>query len=447
MVHADPPGEAGPGQRRSGRRAETDQGTAARGPGNGLGHGLLRHLDPRTAPALAELPGPRVSFNYLGRLSVGRGAGEPWSLVGGLGGGADADMPVPHVLSVNAFVLDGPDGPTLRATFSWPGDILGEDEVRDLARAWTRSLTELAHAVPEGGRTPSDVPLVKVTQQDIEDLEALEPGLEDILPLAPLQDGLLFHALFDEDARDVYTVQIVFDFADPVDADRLRVAGDALLRRHANLRTAFRRTPSGESVQCVLPPGRVGFPVREADPDDYDRLLAQDRAARFDLAAPPLVRALVCGTRMVLTNHHILLDGWSMPILAQELFALYESDGDDRALPPVTAYADYLSWLARQDPAAAHDAWRAALDGFEEPTLVAAAGATRTAAVPERLVLTLPPGGRPPSSNAPGPAASRSTRSSRACGRCCCLWPPAATTWSSAPRCPGARRRSAASRA
>ncbi|MGV9270945.1 amino acid adenylation domain-containing protein, partial [Kitasatospora sp. NPDC003701] len=360
-------------------------------PGRGLGYGLLRHLNPETAPALAGLPGARVGFNYLGRLSVGRSSGEPWSLVGGLGGGADAELPVPHVLSVNAYVLDGPDGPTLRATWSWPGDILGEGEVRDLAEAWSRSLAELADAAPEGGRTPSDVPLVHVTQQDIEDLEALEPGLQDILPLAPLQSGLLFHALFDEDAPDVYTVQIVFDFADPVDADRLRRAGDALLRRHANLRTAFRRTPSGESVQCVLPPERVAFPVREADPDEYDRLLAQDRADRFDLAAPPLVRALVLGTRIVLTNHHILLDGWSMPILAQELFALYESDGDDGALPPVTPYADYLAWLARQDRAAAHAAWRAALDGFDEPTLVAAADATRAAAVPERLVLTLTP--------------------------------------------------------
>ncbi|MDH6108606.1 amino acid adenylation domain-containing protein/non-ribosomal peptide synthase protein (TIGR01720 family) [Kitasatospora sp. MAP12-44] len=360
-------------------------------PGNGLGYGLLRYLNPETAAALADLPSARVSFNYLGRLSVGQSSGEPWSLVGGLGGGADADMAMPHALSVNAFVLDGADGPTLRANWSWPGDLFTEDQVRDLAEAWSRALTELAQAAPQGGRTPSDVPLVHVTQQDIEELEALEPGLEDILPLAPLQAGLLFHALFDQDAQDIYTVQIVFDFADPVDADRLRVAGDALLRRHGNLRTAFRRTVSGESVQCVLPAERVSFPVREAGTDDYDRLLEEDRSRRFDLAAPPMVRALLSGTRMVLTNHHILLDGWSMPILAQELFALYESNGDDSALPPVTAYADYLAWLTQQDPAAAHAAWRGALDGLDEPTLIAAADATRATAVPERLVMQLTP--------------------------------------------------------
>jgi amino acid adenylation domain-containing protein/non-ribosomal peptide synthase protein (TIGR01720 family) len=387
-------------------------------PGDGLGYGLLRYLNPETASVLAGLPGAQISFNYLGRISVGQESGTPWSLVGGLGGGADPGMPIPHGLAVNAIVLessDGSDGPALHVTWSWPDALLTESEVDKLAQGWADALGALAGATKAGGRTPSDVPLVSVTQQDIEELEAIEPALQDVLPLSPLQAGLLFHSLYDADAQDVYTVQIVFDFADPVDAERLRAAGHALLCRHANLRTAFRRTGSGEMVQCVLDPVSLTFPVREAeadDADDFDRLLAEDRAARFDLAAPPLMRALLCGgRRLVLTNHHILLDGWSMPLLAQELFALYESRGDDSGLPQVTPYGDYLAWLAAQHRTQAESAWRDALDGFDEPTLVAppsaAAAATAAntaaataaageparpeAAVPERIVMKLTP--------------------------------------------------------
>src|SRR5262249_5690551 len=99
------------------------------------------------------------------------------------------------------------------------------------------------------------------------------------------------------------------------------------------------------------------------------------RAERFDLAAGPLIRfALIRLSaerhRLVLTNHHIVLDGWSMPVLVQELLALYAHEADRAALPRVTPYRDYLAWIARQDHTAALSAWREALTGLEERTRV-----------------------------------------------------------------------------
>ncbi|HEV2636492.1 MAG TPA: amino acid adenylation domain-containing protein [Actinocrinis sp.] len=381
-------------------------------PGTSLGYGMLRYLNPETAPALAALPAAQIGFNYLGRLNVGQNSDasvtEPWSLVGGLGGGADPDLALPHALEVNAVTLDGPDGPSLSATWSWPGDLFTEAEIGDLADTWTRALTALTeHAAQPGagGRTPADAALTGVTQADIDELEAVEPELEDILPLSPLQEGLLFHALFDQDGQDVYTVQIVFDFDGAVDPGRLQAAGTALLARHANLRTGFRRCGSGETVQCVLPAGRVRMPVHEIDlsrlTEDEQQarclsLLAEDRARRFDLARPPMVRALLLRLpgdrcRMVLTNHHILLDGWSMPLLAQELFALYEQRGQDTGLPAVTPYRDYLAWLSAQDRSQAETAWRQALDGLDGPTLLAPADSAREGIIPDRVVLELAP--------------------------------------------------------
>ncbi|NEE22420.1 hypothetical protein G3M58_90160, partial [Streptomyces sp. SID7499] len=73
-------------------------------------------------------------------------------------------------------------------------------------------------------------------------VESADPEqLEDVLPLTPLQEGLLFHAQFDEDAPDIYNVQLAVDVEGGLDAPRLREAAAGLLRRHANLRAAFRQ--------------------------------------------------------------------------------------------------------------------------------------------------------------------------------------------------------------
>ncbi|MEV7676575.1 amino acid adenylation domain-containing protein [Streptomyces sp. NPDC088752] len=229
--------------------------------------------------------------------------------------------------------------------------------------------------------------------------------LEDVLPLTPLQAGMLFHALYDSDAVDVYTAQFAFTLEGTVDTAALRAAVGTLLRRHANLRVGFLHEDLDEPVQAVA--ADVPVPLEEHDlttPDDgrtveerVRAFLAADRTRRFDLTTPPLMRFSLLRTapghhRLVMTSHHILLDGWSMPILVRELFELYAHRGDDLTLPRVTPYRTYLAWLAGQDGAAALDTWRTALAGIEAPTLLAGRGATEAARpdeLPETLVLEL----------------------------------------------------------
>ncbi|MGW6544061.1 amino acid adenylation domain-containing protein, partial [Streptomyces massasporeus] len=227
-------------------------------------------------------------------------------------------------------------------------------------------------------------------------------GLADVLPLTPLQEGLLFHALYDEHAADVYTVQLIFDLEGPLDPAALRAAANALLRRHPNLRAAFRHEGLSRTVQIV--PHEVELPwtetdlSAEADPErqraELDRLLAADRAVRFDLTRPPLLRCALYRLgarrhRLVLTKHHILMDGWSMPVLVRELFQLYAHHGDDTALPRVTPYRQYLAWLDGQDKTAAEAAWSQALAGLEGPSLLAPADAPPAAEPPRHLTVEL----------------------------------------------------------
>ncbi|GAA2477041.1 amino acid adenylation domain-containing protein [Streptomyces longisporus] len=212
-----------------------------------------------------------------------------------------------------------------------------------------------------------------------------QPALADVLPLTPLQEGLLFHALYahERDAKDVYLVQLVLDLDGVVDAARLRVAGQALLDRHPNLRAAFRRRRGGGPVQVI--PHKALLPWTEAEltgpgvdtEAEWARLLEEDRDRDFDPATPPLLRFTLARTgerrhRLLITHHHILLDGWSVSVLVQELLALYESGGDPAALPPAPPYRAFLEWLGRRDRGAAEAAWRDALDGLTEPTRLAA---------------------------------------------------------------------------
>ena len=227
-------------------------------------------------------------------------------------------------------------------------------------------------------------------------------GLADVLPLSPLQEGMLFHSLCADGATDVYTVQMLLQLTGPVQPERMRTAVAALLGRHANLRAAFRHKGGGRPLQLI--PHQVELPWQlhdlstlpaDAAAEEFQRLVDQDRAIPFDLGRPPLVRAALAvlpdgGHRLLLSLHHILFDGWSTPVLLRELLALYASDGDDRQLPRVAPYRDYLAWLAAQDQQLAAAAWTAALAGLDEGTVLAPAnGAARPPALPLRYEFAL----------------------------------------------------------
>ncbi|MET9694903.1 condensation domain-containing protein, partial [Streptomyces sp. NPDC006514] len=152
-------------------------------PDNGAGYGLLRYLNPDTAPQLAALPAPQISFNYLGRFERGQQTAEVASdsvwppapeADSGVSGGSDGGMGLRYAFVVSAATVDGPEGPSLEADWSWPQELFGEDEVRELAQTWFRALEAIAaHAqgADTGGHTPSDFTLGGLSQDDIDEFE------------------------------------------------------------------------------------------------------------------------------------------------------------------------------------------------------------------------------------------------------------------------------------
>jgi Condensation domain len=257
--------------------------------------------------------------------------------------------------------------------------VLDDAQISRLSQLWFDALTGICAHVRRGGGglTPSDIAPARLTQHQIDELNQ-HHEIADILPLTPLQRGLLFHAnttLGNDD--DVYAMQLSITFNGPLDPHRLREAVHTVVNRHPNLAARFCQR-FDEPVQ-IIPADPVALwqylELATEDPDvdeQIQRLCDAERAAVCDLAHQPAFRAALVRTpdgrhRFVLTNHHIVLDGWSLPILLQEIFASY----DGQRLPAAGSYRRFVTWLADRDLDAAHTAWREVLAGFDTPTLVA----------------------------------------------------------------------------
>ncbi|MEW2547320.1 amino acid adenylation domain-containing protein [Streptomyces sp. NPDC047002] len=223
-------------------------------------------------------------------------------------------------------------------------------------------------------------------------------AVSDVLPLSPLQTGLFFHASLG--TGDVYRYQLALDLAGPLDAALLRRCADTLLARHPALRTAFVAEETDEPIGVVL--DGLTMPWGEADlsaltPAEQEEELrlhaVAERALPFALDRPPLLRASLVRLgperhRLLLTAHHIVLDGWSVPVMVGDLGALYAAGGAPDALPRARPFRDYLEWVAGQDAEAARRTWREALTGVGDATLlVPGAEGSDTPAEPGRITV------------------------------------------------------------
>src|ERR1700742_3761255 len=201
--------------------------------------------------------------------------------------------------------------------------------------------------------------------------------IADVLPLSPLQQGLLFHATAAQAGDDLYAVQQGITVTGPLDPLRLRDAVHTVISRHPHLAARFSQK-FGEPVQIIPADAEPGWHYVEldvangVDVDKYIReLCADERAAVCQLADEPAFRVALIRTapdrhRLVLTNHHIVMDGWSLPILLGEIFASYYGQW----LPAPAPYRSFVTWLTGRDRVAAQAAWSEVLDGFDTPSLV-----------------------------------------------------------------------------
>src|ERR671918_2513532 len=211
----------------------------------------------------------------------------------------------------------------------------------------------------------------------------MEPAnsIEDIYNLSPMQQGMLFHTLHAPDSG-VYYEQVSYSLTGNLNVSAFKQAWWQVVQRHPILRTAFYWEEFNEPLQVVY--RQVVLPWVEEDwrgvsPSEQqarlEAFLEADRARGFALGQAPLMRCALLRAAeeryyFVWSFHHLLLDGWSLPLVLKEVSACYEAYCGGRAisLKHPRPYRDYILWLQRQDLAQAEGFWRQALRGFTAPT-------------------------------------------------------------------------------
>ena len=279
-----------------------------------------------------------------------------------------------------------------------PRDVFEQRTVARLAAIAALGPRESDGPVPSGSEWP-----VAADRADIERWERRYGNVSDVWPLSDLQAGMYFHAELARRAPtgpmvDVYTIQLALTLTGALDPGALRAAARTVLDRHPALRAAFVTDAGEHPVQVIadgidVPWQELDFTARTDAAGAAAELAAADRTRRFDLTDPPLLRWTLirmhgASWRLIVTVHHMLVDGWSMPILMRDLLSAYAS-GVLPAAPP--SFGSLLQWRARQDRAASLRIWGDTLRGAE-PTLLSSAEAGQAPTeLPAHQVFALDP--------------------------------------------------------
>ena len=342
-------------------------------PRRGLGYGLLRYLaGAETGKRLAALPAPQVSFNYLGRFDAAVGEGGLFAFAPEVARGAEGEaVPGRPLFQIDLLVLED----RLRVHWTYDPGCHLPATVERLAYGFLADIeTLVAHCLSAeaGGFTPSDFPLARLDQAALDRLLGNDRGVEDLYPLAPLQEGILFHSLYTAGA-DLYFEQLTAELEGPLDVPAFTGSWQQVIERHAALRTAFLVAGVERPLQLVRREAELPWTLEDWRDlpagileERWEHLLAVDRARGFDLARPPLMRLILVRTgegshRLVWSSHHLIFDGWCFSLLLSEVLALYEGT----PLPPSPRpYRDYVAWLVHRDDAEAERYWQQRLHGF-----------------------------------------------------------------------------------
>ena len=326
--------------------------------------------------ALAGLPMPRVSFNYLGQFDQSLGADGPFGFANEPAGDPQPDdEPLGYALDLNGMIV----GDCLSLSWRYDPAVLAQADVEALLATFDREVANLvAHCTVATPRvSASDVPLAALTQSELDALGLPLATIEDLYPATPLQQGLIFHTLMEPDA---YLNRKRLTLRGALDVDAMRAAWRTVVARHAVLRTRFVRAHGGAMLQAVYAEVPEPFVVHDwSDRSDYDEAFAHwfefEAPHLIDLDAAPLMHVALIkrpdgAHDLAWINHHVLSDGWSSAQLLGELSRAYHaaSRGETPLLDPVVPYRSYLEWLREQPDAGTW--WRTRLARVDRPALL-----------------------------------------------------------------------------
>ncbi len=362
-------------------------------PNKGIDYGLLWYSsgDRAKASALQKLPPAEICFNYLGQFnqllsaaSIFKPAAESF------GKSRSSQGRRSYLLDVNAHILGG----QLQINWTYSTNLHQHSTIENLAQQFVTALHELiAHCLSPfaGGYSPSDFPLAALSFDELErglaslELEAISQtnrkNIEDIYPLSPVQQGMLFHTLYDSKSG-VYFDQLSCTLEGNLQLQAFQEAWEQVLAEYQVLRTAFIWQGQSQPLQTVYRQVQLPLEIydwrgvsRENQQQQLSAFFQSDRERGFKLSQVPLMRLTIIQMddyvyEFVWSRHHLLIDGWSVSKVLHDVLVCYEArtKGQDIHLESPALYRDYIAWLQKQNKADAEQFWRSVLQGFTAPT-------------------------------------------------------------------------------
>ncbi|ABX04732.1 MAG TPA: non-ribosomal peptide synthase [Herpetosiphon sp.] len=348
-------------------------------PQRGFGYGLLRSAD----AALQAMPTPAISFNYFGQLDQTLQSSKLFSAAPESTGSAVLPQRRrEQLLAINCQVLAG----QLQIEWSYSQHLHSAATIERLAEAYCADLVGLIEHCCQQTQpsfTPADFPLAQITQAQLDQIEQIYPPFEQLYPLSSLQQGILFHRLYAPDAGD-YITQMQFEITGQLNHAAFSAAWNRTIGHYRMLRTAFVWQDLAEPLQLVLRQAVITIDFQQLPMNSLEQeqvleaYLQADRTRGFEPTQAPLMRVALFERApqrycCIWTNHHLIIDGWSLPLILDSLFRYYQAEINQQPLElaPEIPYQRYIQWLAQHNDQQATAFWRELLRGFTAPTSLA----------------------------------------------------------------------------
>lgn len=361
-------------------------------PDKGVGYGILRYLHEHRLP---ELEDADVSFNFFGDFSKLAGKEENETIAPPSSNsrnstkkilnyskyehGADVhpDLERETELEVSGQSQDG----CLEMSIQYSSERMSEELMQSVAVSYKTHLLKISESLSTYDKTvqlPSGFTYKGLTMQQVEKLTQEYGTIEDVYQLSPMQQGIYFHALSEPDSQ-AYFIQIAYGLSGFLDIDKLKDAFSKTIKRHAVLRTIFRRDLGDDPLQVVLKDNNIDFryqDIREKEKTVQKEYLKQaketDIVEGFDLSVGPLVRLTVLQLSedtffQIWSTHHLIIDGWSTNRVLYEFDQYYKSSIGNKQiiLNAPEPFSHYIAWLDHVDRETSISYWKNYLSGYE----------------------------------------------------------------------------------
>ncbi|MCP4151371.1 MAG: non-ribosomal peptide synthetase, partial [bacterium] len=352
-------------------------------PHNGIGYGIREYLTQKENTShtlhtpLEDKPGAAVSFNYLGQFDSDV-EGMSFEMAKEKTGGDQSPLRKrTHELDITGII----SGQQLAVSFTYNKNRCQSDTIDKLARGFERNLKKIityCASRKEIEYSPSDFTYSELSVEALENLLVRYP-LEEIYPLTPMQEGMLFNALYDKNST-AYFEQMSYRLQGQLEGDVVKKSLDKLFQRYDILRTAFWHEIADRPLQAVLKSRDADFQYEDlrtrktaGEKDEYIAAFKiKDRKRLLDLEKDALMRVTLMRAgeneyEFIWSFHHILMDGWCTGILILEFFEIYKAilDNQKPNLPAVTPYRNYIRWLEQRNQDASGEYWKNYLAGFD----------------------------------------------------------------------------------